>query len=132
MFFIGKLLAFLPFGNLLRGSLGKIVIGGAIVSALGIGIMIWLATHDASIRNTAALKFNQSQLNQTIKDQQKFNHQMTTLLQEQQSTLNDINKQRSVLNIKSNNLITNINSGKFKGGKSSEVLRHTVKILGGN
>ena len=131
MFFLGKLLAFAPWGNFLRGPFGKIVMGGALVGALAVGFMIWLASHDASIQTTSTLQFNQTQLTQTLNAQEAFNRKMTQLLQDQQNTLVDIINQRNDLRIKTNNLITRINNGEFKGGNSSEVLKQAVKSLGG-
>lgn len=129
MFFIGKLLALMPFGNFLRGPFGKLIIGGAIVAVMVLGFMIWLATHDADIRKIATLEFNQAQLEQVIKNQKEFDAQLKGLRDDEQFVLADILEQRNALQTKTDELVKRINGGEFEGGESSDVLREAVSEL---
>jgi hypothetical protein len=129
VFFLSKLLAFMPFGNFLRGPFGKFIIGGAIVAAMVLGYIIWLAAHDASIRKTALLEFNQAQIEQTLKDQQEFEKRMAELLAGQDILLGDVIKERDSLRQQTKKLIDRIKSGEFAGGDSSEVLREAIRGL---
>jgi len=129
MFFIVKLLAFLPFGNIMRGPLGKFIIGGMIVAAAAIGFKTWLYMHDSNIRKVSTLEFNQSQIQQNIKDQKVYQNKITNLLIEQKSTLTGIVNQRDILQKRTDDIIKRINDGQYKGGVSTDVLQQTIKEL---
>ena len=113
--------------SFLLSPFGKIIEVGMIFLTLVSSYYLW----KSHIENLALAKFNQQQIEQTIKDQQEYNEKLKEIDKIQQDIIdknktNNDNLQNIVdsLNKKIDSLSSN------KEPKSSSILKETVKHLG--
>jgi len=127
MCFLARILAFIPFGNVLRGTFGKMIIGAGIISLLFIGATIWLKTHDAKIAKNATLSFNNAQLTQTVNDNARFAKQINDITASQTILLSSVDAWRKAIEKQNHDITYSI--GKFPTTQSSPVLKETITRL---
>ena len=86
-----------------------------------------------NIRQQALLEFNQKQLEQVIKDQQKFNDILTNLNTKQQDVLDKLEKQNADTEKNMGKIDEYLNSDLVKklDRPSSEILKNVIKQLSG-
>lgn len=131
MFFLTKLLAFLPGGNFLSSTLGKILIGAGLMLALWMGFNVWLSNHDDDIRNAARLEFNQEQILVLEEQRQEFTRRMMQLEASQADRIATLQSERDEAQAEAEELITSIRSGEFDGDEdaASPILQETIRQL---
>ena len=86
-----------------------------------------------NIKQQALLEFNQKQLEQVIKDQQKFNDILTNLNTKQQDVLDKLEKQNADTEKNMGKIDEYLNSDLVKklDRPSSEILKNVIKQLSG-
>lgn len=129
MFFVAKLLAFLPFGNFLRGPLGKIVM---IISALLLiygGFQYWLYRHDAFIKTQLIAEYNQQQAELTRTLQAQYDQQLLDIQNSQNLLVVELQSKVSKLTDQRISIIDQLRNSGLTGGDASEVLRGAVQLL---
>lgn len=110
---------------------------GKILTYLGIGLLSVGVLYGAykmwenSVKTRALLEFNNAQLEQVIKDQQRFNAQMELLREFQIELLNQTNEQNQLLEDKLNDIDQYLGSDEATSGNrpSSDVLKETIRRL---
>ena len=105
------------------------VIALIVVAVATTYILMW----KHSIRQQALLEFNNKQLEQVIKDQQKFMSDMKTINDNQRTIIDSMNKQNEEFSNQLKDLEGYLGSdvGNKDSEPSSEVLKKTIKQLGG-
>lgn len=131
MFFLTRLLAFLPFGNFLRGPLGKILLVGGLILILYFGFQIWLNRFENTVRENALLEFNQAQIELVEEIRQNYEAQIQAILAEQEERLAALEAEREVLEAEAQELLQRLESGEFEGreDEASPVLREAIRLL---
>jgi len=129
MFFSAKLLAFLPFGNFLRGPLGKLVMVATLVLILYGGFQYWLSHHDQSIRDQLLAEYNQQQSDLTHQLQAAYDARLADVTQAQNARIAELNKNIADIRNQRIALIDQLRSTNLTGGDSSEVLRGAIQLL---
>lgn len=131
MFFWTKLLAFLPGGNFLKSTIGKILLGVGLALALWMGFNVWLDKHDSAIRNAAVLEFNQQQILLLEKQRQEYEMRITELEEAQSQRIADLEAERDAAQEEAEEIITRLRSGEFDGDQepSSPILQETIRQL---
>lgn len=93
MFVFAKLLSFLPFGNLFRGTSGKIILYGVI--AIAIGYCLWWVRDE--IRDGALSDFNRQQTIIINQQNQKAYSDLEDIVAEQDKLISKLNSERTEL-----------------------------------
>ena len=114
----------------LLSPLGKIAlyVAGAL-AAVGI---IWgaIAYHDSQVKKEALYRYNQAQLQQTVKDQADQINRLGQINTTQQTVINDVNTKNDALVQKTDDISTYINNQTaLSGDAAAPVLVETLKRL---
>lgn len=131
MFLWTKLLAFLPGGNFLRSTLGKIVLGVGLAVAVWAGFNLWLHNHDKAVREAAVLEFNQQQLLVLEQQRQDYERRITELEASQADRIAELEAERNAAQQEADDLIEGLRAGDFDGDDkpSSPILQETIRQL---
>lgn len=111
----------------------KYVVYG-VIAAIAIAILsTYVIMWKANIRKQALLEFNNKQLEQTIKDQQKFIADMKAISDKQKLALDTIQKENEALQTKLQDVENYLNSPETQAADraASEILKRTMKELSG-
>jgi Tfp pilus assembly protein PilN len=105
------------------------IIAGIAITILSTYVLMW----KHNIRQQALLEFNNKQLEQVIKDQQKFMIDMNKISEDQKIIVNDLNKKNDQLSdqLRDLNVYLTSDQANKDSQDSSKVLKNTIKILGG-
>jgi uncharacterized coiled-coil protein SlyX len=122
-FIIAKLLAFLPFGNLLKGASGKLIM--VIGAILLVVFLIW--RYNNVIIERATAMFNQQQLEETVAFQQREISRLHSIEAERNKAI-----EKAIADNEA--LLLMINGAKqdargFTPKTASPVLQHTLKTI---
>src|SRR5256885_7474798 len=104
------------------------IVGFLIIAALVVGgYLYW----KHNVTTTAQLKFNNQQLEQTIKDQQEFIDQTKKINDDQNQIIIDLNKTNAELALKLKDVDDFLNSpdAEKSNRESSDVIKETIKRL---
>ena len=109
----------------------KYVIYALVIVGVVVGSFIFIRTWENDIKKSALNDFNNKQLEQVIKDQNKFQVQLEQLNKSQQAIVDDMNIQNQSLVNKLNTVTTYLDSNQAKkdNRSSSTVLKNTIKKL---
>ena len=129
MFFAAKLLAFLPFGNFLRGTLGKWVMALTLVMILYGGFQYWLSRHDRLIRDQLLVEYNQQQSDLTRQLQLAYDARLADVTQAQNARIAELNSSIAAIRNQRMTLIDQLRNTNLSGGDSSAVLRGAIQLL---
>lgn len=131
MFFWTKLLAFLPGGNFLRSTLGKIVLGVGLAVAVWAGFNLWLHNHDNSIRDAALTEFNQQQFLELERQREEYEQRIADLEESQAERVGRLEAERDAAQEEAEELINDLRSGEFDGDDdpSSPILQEAIRQL---
>lgn len=130
-FAIAKLLAFLPGGNFLSGTLGKILLGAGLVLVAFLAFKGWLGFHDRAIIEAARNEWVIAQQAQLESDRNRFRLALEEARSEEQVRISQLMAENKELRDQANALVDRIRSGEFKGSDtvSSPVLQETIRAL---
>lgn len=124
-FIIAKLLAFLPFGNLLKGASGKLImVVGAILLVV---FLVW--RYNAVITERVAVMFKQQQLEDTIVFQQQEINRLHGIEEERNKSIAKAIKDNEALLLMVNGAKQEARSDAFTPETASPVLQHTLKTI---
>lgn len=104
------------------------ILGTVSITSVVVGLLIWRHM----IKVQVAEDFNNQQLKQTVKDQEKLITSMKSINDLQLKTIDDLNAQNNDLNTKLSSVEAYINSDAAKKADraSSSVLKEVIKQLG--
>lgn len=111
------------------GSLGKLVgIGLGVTAVVG---LIWfaIAQHDAKVTAQALAQYNQTQLEQSIADNQAFQITLTEIQENQEKLQAELNKKISEINDQASKIREDLAKIPDANKESSEVLKEAVKQI---
>lgn len=122
-FIIAKLLAFLPFGNLLKGASGKLIMIAGVILLLV--FLVW--RYNSSIMEKATAIFNQQQLAETVEFQQREIERLHGIEGERNRAI-----EKAIAD--NETLLLIINGAKqdardFEPSPASPVLQHTLRVI---
>ncbi len=126
-FLIAKLLAFLPFGNLLKGASGKLIMIAGVL--LLVVFLVWRYNHAITERVTAM--FNQQQLQSTVVFQQKEITRLREIEEERNRAIQQAIKDNEALLLMVGKTKQEVRSDDFKPEIASPVLQHTLRAIAG-
>lgn len=122
-FIIAKLLAFLPFGNLLKGASGKLImIVGAILLVV---FLVW--RYNSVIIERATAMFNQQQLEETVAFQQREITRLHSIEAERNKAIEQAIADNEALLLMINGAKQDARG--FEPKQASPVLQHTLKTI---
>ncbi len=124
-FIIAKLLAFLPFGNVLKGASGKMILIVGVI--LFVVFLIW--NFKENIKEQVAAVFMQQQLEDTIVFQQQEISRLRGIEEERNISIAKAIADNEALVIMINATKRDIRSDDFTPQTASPVLQHTLKTI---
>lgn len=124
-FLFAKLLAFLPFGNVLKGASGKLILIAGVI--LLIVFMVW--NFKEKIKEQVAAVFMQQQLEDTIVFQQQEISRLRGIEEERNSAIAKAIADNEALVIMINETKQEIRSDAFSPEVASPVLQHAIKAI---
>jgi regulatory protein YycI of two-component signal transduction system YycFG len=122
-FIIAKLLAFLPFGNLLKGASGKLIMIVGVILLLV--FLVW--RYNGAIVERATAMFNQQQLEETVKFQQREITRLHSIEAERNKAIEQAIADNEALLLMVNE--TKQEARGFTPKTASPVLQHTFKAI---
>lgn len=124
-FAAAKLLGFLPFGNLLKGGTGKLIlIGMALVAAL---FLYW--KWKDSIKEAVYNEIFAQQVETHLENQRKELEQLKRITAQREQAILDLIEQQKVILRDTSELVKRIESGNLEDGPVAPVLREAVEGL---
>lgn len=124
-FLIAKLLAFLPFGNILKGASGKLIMIAGVI--LLVVFLVWRYNHAITERVTAM--FNQQQLQSTVVFQQKEITRLREIEAERNRAIEQSIKNNEALLLMIGKTKQEVRSDDFTPTTASPVLQHTLRAI---
>lgn len=117
--------------SFLRSPLGKIALGALILVIVAVSFRVWLAAHDAAIREEVREAYRLEQLEQIEKERREFERRMTEVQEEQRERIEALRAERDALSRQTDRLIADIRSGKFSGSndQASDVLKEAIRAM---
>ena len=105
------------------------IIAGIAITILSTYVLMW----KHNVRQQALLEFNNKQLEQVLKDQQKFIIDMNKISEDQKTIVNDLTKKNDQLadQLRDLNEYLTSDQANTDSQASSKVLKNTIKTLGG-
>lgn len=122
MFFLTKLLAFLPFGNLLRGTSLKIIL---IIGAILVVAFVYWKWKD-NIRTAVYKEIFQEQVVNQLEEQEREFKRLQAIIAAREAALQRLLAQQKELAARYERVLADIQRGEYDTGEVSEVLRVIV------
>lgn len=125
-FIAAKLLSFLPFGNLLRGTSGKLILVG--LAAAAVAFLVW--KWKDNIRNEAYDAIFSRQAEEVIKEQKKEFEKLQKAIESSRQIERNVLEKRQKLTVETEELIKEIRQANAEDdGPVAPVLKMSVEFI---